>query len=140
MLARAPWLQVVDRARLAGLARSEQQAVEAAPAIRGTIYDQTGVALAVSVQRTTIYADPARIEGARAVALAAHTIIDVNASTAPLRNRKTKSTTQRPPSSTSMKSGSDQPPRPLLQTPSVVPGNAIQSAAQTWSQDWRGRW
>ncbi len=78
MFGRAFWLQAVDAAHLSGLARSEHQAPERIPATRGTIFDRTGVPLAIGEQRTTVYADPAQVSDPRAVALAAASMLGVD--------------------------------------------------------------
>jgi cell division protein FtsI (penicillin-binding protein 3)/stage V sporulation protein D (sporulation-specific penicillin-binding protein) len=51
------------------------------PAGRGTIFDQTGVQLAIGEQTTTVYADPNQLVDARAVAVAAHKIFGVDSNT-----------------------------------------------------------
>ncbi len=81
MFARAFWLQAVEASHLAGLARTEHQASAPVPATRGTIFDRTGVPLAIGVERTTIYADPAQLREPRAIALAAHELLGVDANT-----------------------------------------------------------
>jgi cell division protein FtsI (penicillin-binding protein 3) len=79
LFARAFWLQSVDAAHLARLAHSQQQQVLKIPAGRGTIFDRTGVQLAIGEQTTTIYADPKQVRNPRAVALAANAILGVDA-------------------------------------------------------------
>src|ERR1700681_4136086 len=79
MFGRAFWLQAVDASHLAGLARSEHQVVQQLPATRGTIYDRTGVPLAIGEQRTTVYADPRQVRNARGIALAATSTLGVAA-------------------------------------------------------------
>src|SRR5580692_12961906 len=81
MFARAFWLQGLDSAHLAGLARSEHQAPEQIPATRGTIFDRTGVPLAIGEQRTTVYADPRQVRNPRGIALAAAATFGVAANT-----------------------------------------------------------
>jgi len=93
ILARAFWLQVVDAPRLAALARSEHDGpAEAIPAIRGTIFDATGVPLAIGEQETTIVADPQQVENPRGIALAAHALlgVDANALYPQLLNKKSQ--------------------------------------------------
>ena len=48
------------------------------PAGRGTIFDRTGVQLAIGEQTTTIYADPQQVTNASAVAVAAHRLLGVD--------------------------------------------------------------
>jgi cell division protein FtsI (penicillin-binding protein 3) len=78
MFARAAWLQGVEAAHLSGLARNQHEETQTIPAGRGTIFDRTGVQLAIGEQKTTIYADPQRVRNARAIVLAAHEILGVD--------------------------------------------------------------
>jgi len=78
MFGRAFWLQSVDAAYLARLAHTQHQEVLKIPAGRGTVFDRTGVQLAIGEQTTTIYADPQQVRNPRGVALAAHNILGVN--------------------------------------------------------------
>ncbi|MGH3103198.1 MAG: peptidoglycan D,D-transpeptidase FtsI family protein [Gaiellaceae bacterium] len=70
-LGRAVWLQGVRAAPLARMAASQHRQTVVIPASRGTIYDRTGVELAIGERATTVYADPRQIRRPRAVALAA---------------------------------------------------------------------
>ena len=70
-LARAVWLQGVRAASLSRMAASQHRETVAIPAGRGTIFDRTGLQLAIGEQDTTVYADPRQIHDPRAVALAA---------------------------------------------------------------------
>jgi cell division protein FtsI (penicillin-binding protein 3)/stage V sporulation protein D (sporulation-specific penicillin-binding protein) len=89
MLARAFWLQGVQAAHLSALARNQHEETQTIPAGRGTIFDRTGVQLAIGEQKTTIYADPREVRDPRAIALAAHALlgVDANALYPQLRNR-----------------------------------------------------
>jgi cell division protein FtsI/penicillin-binding protein 2 len=78
-LARAAWLQVVSGASLAARAKSQHRETITIPAGRGTIFDRTGVQLAIGEQTTTVYADPRQIRNARAVSVAAHATLGVDA-------------------------------------------------------------
>jgi cell division protein FtsI/penicillin-binding protein 2 len=78
MLARAFWLQAVNAAHLSSLARNQHETTQKLPAGRGTIFDRTGVQLAIGEQKTTIYADPQQVRNARAIALRAHEVLGVN--------------------------------------------------------------
>jgi cell division protein FtsI (penicillin-binding protein 3) len=78
-LARAAWLQVVRGGDLAARAQSQHRETVTIPAGRGTIFDRTGVQLAIGEQTTTVYADPKQVRHPRAVALAAHDILGVDA-------------------------------------------------------------
>ena len=67
-LARAVWLQGVRAQSLGRMAASQHRTtVDLAPN-RGTIYDSTGVQLAVGEQAITVYADPLQIQDATKVA------------------------------------------------------------------------
>jgi cell division protein FtsI (penicillin-binding protein 3) len=70
-LARAVWLQGVRAASLSRMAASQHRETVAIPAGRGTIFDRTGLQLAIGEQDTTVYADPRQIHDPQAVALAA---------------------------------------------------------------------
>jgi cell division protein FtsI (penicillin-binding protein 3) len=70
-LARAVWLQGVRAASLSRMAASQHRETVAIPAGRGTIFDRTGLQLAIGEQDTTVYADPRQIHDPRAVALVA---------------------------------------------------------------------
>ena len=91
-LARAVWLQVVNGDALAARAENQHRETVTIPAGRGTIFDRTGVQLAIGEQTTTVYADPKQVRNARAVAVAAHDILGVDASTLfpELRNKKSQ--------------------------------------------------
>ncbi len=78
-LARAVWLQAVRAESLGRMAASQQRETVTIPAGRGTIYDRTGVQLAIGEQATTVYADPTQIQDPRAVALAAARALGLSA-------------------------------------------------------------
>jgi cell division protein FtsI (penicillin-binding protein 3) len=71
MFLRAAWLQGVRAQDLGRLAQGQHQATIVDPGGRGTIYDRTGVQLAIGRQATTVYANPREIDDPRAVAIAA---------------------------------------------------------------------
>ena len=79
LFARAFWLQAVQAAHLTGVAQNQHEATQTIPADRGTIFDRTGVDLALGEQKTTIYANPQLVRNPRALALAAHDILGVDA-------------------------------------------------------------
>ena len=56
---------------LSSLAAKQHRATVVLPASRGTIFDRTGVQLAIGEQATTVYADPRQVRDPRAVAAAA---------------------------------------------------------------------
>jgi cell division protein FtsI (penicillin-binding protein 3) len=92
MLARAAWLQGVQAAHLSALAKSQHEETQAMPAGRGTIFDRTGVQLAIGEQTMTVYADPYLVRNARGIALAAHDIfgVDPNTLLPQLMNKKSR--------------------------------------------------
>jgi cell division protein FtsI (penicillin-binding protein 3) len=75
MLVRAIWLQGVRAASLARMATVQHRQTVELPAARGTIYDRTGVQLAIGEQATTVYADPREVRNPRAVAGAASRLV-----------------------------------------------------------------
>jgi cell division protein FtsI (penicillin-binding protein 3) len=67
-LLRAAWLQGVRAQSLGRMAASQHRQTVTVAANRGTIYDSTGVQLAVGEQAITVYADPLQIRDATKVA------------------------------------------------------------------------
>ena len=65
---RAVWLQGVRAASLGRMAAKQHRQTLTVPAGRGTIYDRTGVQLALGESATTVYADPKQIADATKVA------------------------------------------------------------------------
>jgi cell division protein FtsI (penicillin-binding protein 3) len=61
MFARAAWLQAVRAGSYERLAAGQHRATILDPAGRGTIYDRTGVQLAIGREATTVYANPRQI-------------------------------------------------------------------------------
>jgi len=90
LFARACYIQAVQAAHLSTLAKSQHESTQTIPAGRGTIFDRTGVQLAIGEQKTTIYADPQQVRNARAIAVAAHEMLGADANTLypQLRNKK----------------------------------------------------
>jgi len=78
-LVRAAWLQGVSSASLGRMAQRQHRESIPIPAGRGTIYDRTGVQLAIGEQTTTVYADPRELTQPRKVAVAAHQLLGANA-------------------------------------------------------------
>jgi cell division protein FtsI (penicillin-binding protein 3) len=70
-VARAMWLQGVQARSLSRLASGQHREAVTVPAHRGTIFDRTGVQLAIGEQATTVYADPRHVTRPQAVAVAA---------------------------------------------------------------------
>ncbi len=81
LLARGFWIQSVQAGRLAKLAHGQHQKTLRIPAGRGTIFDRTGVELAIGEQTTTIYADPQQVTDPSAVSIAAHALLGVDPNT-----------------------------------------------------------
>ncbi|MDX6486980.1 MAG: hypothetical protein QOF43_2133 [Gaiellaceae bacterium] len=90
-LARAVWLQGVQASSLGKMAERQHHESIVIPAGRGTIYDAAGVQLAIGETTTTVYADPRQLTQPRAIAVAAHKFlgVDANALYAQLLDRKT---------------------------------------------------
>jgi cell division protein FtsI/penicillin-binding protein 2 len=70
-LVRAFWLQAVRANALGDLAAKQHHETITIPAGRGTIFDRTGVQLAIGEDARTVYADPRQIRNPRTAALAA---------------------------------------------------------------------
>jgi cell division protein FtsI (penicillin-binding protein 3)/stage V sporulation protein D (sporulation-specific penicillin-binding protein) len=92
MFARAVWLQGVQAAHLSALAKSQHEETQTIPAGRGTIFDRTGVQLALGEQMTTVFADPYLVKNPRGIALAAHDMfgVDPNMLLPQLLNKKSQ--------------------------------------------------
>ena len=67
---RAAWLQGVRAASFGRLASSQHSEDVVIPAARGTIYDRTGLQLAIGEQAQTVYADPRQVTDPRNEAMA----------------------------------------------------------------------
>jgi cell division protein FtsI (penicillin-binding protein 3) len=65
---RAAWLQAVRAQSLSKLAATQHRQKVDIPAPRGTIYDRSGVQLAIGEQATTVYADPLQVKDPQRVA------------------------------------------------------------------------
>jgi cell division protein FtsI (penicillin-binding protein 3) len=79
VFARAAWLQGLHGGHYSRIAESQHRETQKTPAGRGTIFDQTGVQLAIGEQTTTVFADPHQIRNPRAVAVAAEQTLGVDA-------------------------------------------------------------
>jgi len=75
---RAFWLQGVRAQSLGRLAAGQHRQEVTIPAHRGTIYDRTGVQLALGEQATTVYADPRQVTQPQVVAVAAARALGVD--------------------------------------------------------------
>jgi cell division protein FtsI (penicillin-binding protein 3) len=78
-LARATWLQGVQAGTLGQMAQRQHRETITVPAGRGTIFDRTGVQLAIGEQTTTVYADPHQLTEPRRVAVAAQHLLGADA-------------------------------------------------------------
>src|SRR5262249_12451886 len=78
-LARATWLQAVQAGTLGKMAQRQHRETITIPAGRGTIFDRTGLQLAIGEQPTTVYADRRQLTEPRRIAVAAHTLLGANA-------------------------------------------------------------
>ena len=79
LLLRATWLQTVRAASLSSLGQTQQREAVTIPAGRGTLFDRTGLELALGEQATTVYADPRQIANPRRAALAVERTLGLNA-------------------------------------------------------------
>ena len=80
-LGRAGWLQVVHASTLGRAAQRMHEETTTIPAGRGSILDRAGVELAIGEQTTTVYADPHLVTQPRQVAIAAQSLLGVDANT-----------------------------------------------------------
>ena len=65
---RAAWLQGIKAQSLSRLGLTQHREEVTIPASRGTIFDRTGVRIALGESATTVYADPLQIRQPRRVA------------------------------------------------------------------------
>jgi cell division protein FtsI/penicillin-binding protein 2 len=65
---RAAWLQGIRAQSLSRLGLTQHREEVTLPASRGTIFDRTGVRIAIDERATTVYADPLQIQQPRRVA------------------------------------------------------------------------
>jgi cell division protein FtsI/penicillin-binding protein 2 len=79
LLARSAWLQTVRAASLGRLATAQHREPITIPAGRGTLFDRTGVQLALGVQATTVAADPMQIHDPHHEAVVAARALGLNA-------------------------------------------------------------
>ncbi|MFL5946240.1 MAG: peptidoglycan D,D-transpeptidase FtsI family protein [Gaiellaceae bacterium] len=76
---RATWLQGVRAESLARLGQTQHRETVTLPAGRGTIYDRTGVELALGERATTVYANPKQIVNPRTAAIAVERTLGLDA-------------------------------------------------------------
>src|SRR4051812_49119671 len=76
---RATWLQGVRAESLARVGQTQHRETVTLPAGRGTIYDGTGVELALGERATTVYVNPKQIANPRAAAIAVERTLGLDA-------------------------------------------------------------
>jgi len=81
ILARAYQFQVLERERLASIARAGYRGVIKLPPKRGTIYDREGHELAVTVEVASVYAHPNQIQDKRHSSREISRVLDLKQST-----------------------------------------------------------
>jgi cell division protein FtsI (penicillin-binding protein 3) len=79
LLLRATWLQSVRAESLSSLGRTQHRETIVIPAGRGTIFDRSGLEVAIGERGTTVYANPKQIANPRRAALAVERTLGVNA-------------------------------------------------------------
>jgi cell division protein FtsI/penicillin-binding protein 2 len=79
LLLRATWLQTVRAQSLSSLGQTQHRETVTIPAGRGTLFDRSGLELALGEQGTTVYANPMQIANPRRTALAVERTLGVNA-------------------------------------------------------------
>jgi len=79
LLLRATWLQGVRAESLSRLGQTQHREAVTVPAGRGTIYDRSGVELALGERATTIYANPMQVTNPRRAAVAAERALGLDA-------------------------------------------------------------
>jgi cell division protein FtsI (penicillin-binding protein 3) len=79
MFVRAAWLQGVKAGSYEALASGQHKATIVDHASRGTIFDRTGVQLAIGRQATTVYANPRQIQNPQATAELVARVLRLNA-------------------------------------------------------------
>ena len=79
LLLRATWLQSVRAESLSSMGRTQHRESVTIPAGRGTIFDRSGLELALGERATTVYANPMQIVNPRRAALAVQRTLGVNA-------------------------------------------------------------
>ena len=79
LLLRATWLQSVRAESLSSMGRTQHRESVTIPAGRGTIFDRSGLELALGEPATTVYANPMQIANPRRAALAVERTLGVNA-------------------------------------------------------------
>src|SRR5829696_1463247 len=79
LLLRAVWLQGVRAESLSSLGRTQHREAVTIPAGRGTIYDRSGLELALGERATTVYVNPMQITNPRRAAVAVERTLGLDA-------------------------------------------------------------
>jgi cell division protein FtsI (penicillin-binding protein 3) len=79
LLLRATWLQSVRAESLSSMGRTQHRESVTIPAGRGTIFDRSGLELALGERATTVYANPMQIANPQQAALAVERTLGLNA-------------------------------------------------------------
>jgi cell division protein FtsI (penicillin-binding protein 3) len=79
LLLRATWLQSVRAESLSSMGRTQHRESVTIPAGRGTIFDRSGLELALGERATTVYANPMQIANPRRAALDVERTLGLNA-------------------------------------------------------------
>jgi cell division protein FtsI (penicillin-binding protein 3) len=79
LLIRATWLQTVRAESLSSLGLTQHRESVTIPAGRGTIFDRSGIELALGERATTVYANPMQIANPRRAAAAVERTLGVSA-------------------------------------------------------------
>jgi cell division protein FtsI (penicillin-binding protein 3) len=79
LLVRATWLQGVRAESLSRLGRTQHREAVTVPAGRGTIYDRSGVELALGERAITVYANPMHVTNPRRAATAVERTLGLDA-------------------------------------------------------------
>jgi cell division protein FtsI/penicillin-binding protein 2 len=79
LLLRATWLQTVRAESLSSVGQTQHRETVTIPAGRGTLFDRSGLELALGEQATTVYANPMQIANPRRAALAVERTLGLDA-------------------------------------------------------------
>jgi cell division protein FtsI (penicillin-binding protein 3) len=79
LLLRATWLQTVRAESLSSVGQTQHRETVRIPAGRGTLFDRSGLELALGEQATTVYANPMQIADPRRAALAVERTLGLDA-------------------------------------------------------------
>src|SRR6266513_59480 len=79
LLVRATWLQSVRAESLSSMGRTQHRESVTIPAGRGTIFDRSGVELALGERATTVYANPRQIANPRRAAVVVERTLGLSA-------------------------------------------------------------